>query len=268
MSHSSASTLPSNGSVDGARYVSTRSSDAAHHIRAALGIRADLDRAQGVLHESATALFDRFGFIPSSIEDQRYIETTLTAAGVSVRPIDEAGRTLKLTVIDTPTVGLGGGANRAHALTYCQNCGAQASGAFCAGCGHDVRGGGRSRATSAPQQQFSAPTSDEVGPRFVAPAPAPPAPVPQTVYVAAPIPPAASASRSTNGMAIAALVLGIVWLYGIGSILAIIFGAIGLKQIAERDQGGRGLAIAGLVLGIIGAVFLLFILLVVSATPY
>jgi hypothetical protein len=268
VSHSSASTLPSNGGVDGSRYIPDRSTDAAHHIRAALGVRADLERAQGVLQESTSALFDRFGFIPSSIEDQRYIETALTAAGVTVRPIDDTGRTLKLTALDSPTVGIGGGARRGPAPTFCQNCGAHASGAFCAGCGHDLRAGDLPRAPSVQPQQFSPPTPDPVAPTFVAPQSAAPAPVPQTVYVAAPVAPAGTVSRGTNGMAIAALVLGIVWLYGIGSILAIIFAAVGLKQIAERGQGGRGLAIAGLVLGIIGAAFLAFFLLVLSVTPY
>jgi hypothetical protein len=65
-------------------------------------------------------------------------------------------------------------------------------------------------------------------------------------------------------MAVAALVLGILWGYGIGSVLAIIFGAIGRKQAAERGQGGRGLATAGLVLGIIGVVGALLIIAAAS----
>ena len=46
--------------------------------------------------------------------------------------------------------------------------------------------------------------------------------------------------------------LGIVWLEGLGSILALIFGYIALRQIKQRQQRGRGLAIAGVVLGWIG----------------
>jgi Domain of unknown function (DUF4190) len=42
-------------------------------------------------------------------------------------------------------------------------------------------------------------------------------------------------------MAIASLVLGIVWLDWIGSVLALIFGYIALSQIKRRQQGGRGL---------------------------
>jgi hypothetical protein len=76
------------------------------------------------------------------------------------------------------------------------------------------------------------------------------------------------ATPSTNGLAIAALVLGILWLYWVGSILAVIFGHIALSQIDHSRQRGRGLAIAGLVLGYVGlALFLLVIFGVVLAMP-
>ncbi|MFL5737146.1 MAG: DUF4190 domain-containing protein [Actinomycetota bacterium] len=61
-------------------------------------------------------------------------------------------------------------------------------------------------------------------------------------------------SPRTNGMAVASLVLGILWFWWIGSILALIFGYVGKSEI-ERSNGrqtGRGLAIAGIVLGWIG----------------
>ena len=64
-----------------------------------------------------------------------------------------------------------------------------------------------------------------------------------------------------NGFSIAALVLGIVWIYWIGSLLAVIFGHVALSQIKKADgrQTGRGMAIAGLVLGYIGiATFVVF----------
>src|SRR5437763_17179651 len=74
---------------------------------------------------------------------------------------------------------------------------------------------------------------------------------------------------STNGMSVAALVLGIVglpmfWAFAVPSTLAVIFGSVGLGQIAQpsRHQTGRGLAIWGIALGIVGIVgFLVFILL-------
>ena len=63
----------------------------------------------------------------------------------------------------------------------------------------------------------------------------------------APMPP----QVPTNGLAVASMVLGILCLYGIGSILALVFGYQAKGQI-ERSGGresGRGMAIAGIVLG-------------------
>jgi hypothetical protein len=77
------------------------------------------------------------------------------------------------------------------------------------------------------------------------------------------------AVQRTNGLAIASLVLGIVWLYWLGSVLAIIFGTVALHQIDRSGGtlGGRGMAIAGVVLGWVGfATFGLFgIIMIVSA---
>ena len=59
-------------------------------------------------------------------------------------------------------------------------------------------------------------------------------------------------ARPTNGMAIASLILGILWLYWVGSILALVFGYIAKQQIRERGEMGGGMATAGIVLGWIG----------------
>ena len=71
--------------------------------------------------------------------------------------------------------------------------------------------------------------------------------------------------RPTNGMAIASLVLGILWIYWLGSILALIFGYLARQQIAQRGESGDGIAIAGIVLGWIGvgvlALLVLFLVL-------
>ncbi|MBA3267589.1 MAG: DUF4190 domain-containing protein [Acidimicrobiia bacterium] len=48
------------------------------------------------------------------------------------------------------------------------------------------------------------------------------------------------------------MVLGIIWIYWVGSILALVFGYIARKQIRERSESGDGMAIAGIVLGWIG----------------
>ena len=57
-----------------------------------------------------------------------------------------------------------------------------------------------------------------------------------------------------NGLAIASMVCGIVWIYWIGSILALVFGYIAKNQIDKSNGGetGRGMAIAGIVLGWVG----------------
>ncbi|MGI8677823.1 MAG: DUF4190 domain-containing protein [Jatrophihabitans sp.] len=73
-------------------------------------------------------------------------------------------------------------------------------------------------------------------------------------------------SVGTNGLAIASLVLGILWLYWIGSILALILGLVARSQIKQRRQPGDGLAIAGIILGIIGvATLVIFIVFVIVA---
>ena len=56
---------------------------------------------------------------------------------------------------------------------------------------------------------------------------------------------------SVNGMAIASLILGLVgWVFfGFGSLLAVAFGVVGLRQLRTSDQNGRALAVAGIVLG-------------------
>lgn len=60
------------------------------------------------------------------------------------------------------------------------------------------------------------------------------------------------------------MVLGILWIYWIGSILALVFGYIARSQIAKsqgREQG-TGMAVAGIVLGWVGiGILALFVLL-------
>ena len=68
--------------------------------------------------------------------------------------------------------------------------------------------------------------------------------------------------QRTNGMAIASMVLGILWLYWIGSILALVFGYVAKKQIRERGEAGGGMATAGIVLGWIGVGILAAVLVV------
>lgn len=83
---------------------------------------------------------------------------------------------------------------------------------------------------------------------------------PQVVYVQ-------QVPQKSNGFAIASMVLGIIWIYWIGSILALVFGYIARGQIrrSQGTQSGDGMAIAGIVLGWIGVgILLLLIVLGVS----
>lgn len=68
----------------------------------------------------------------------------------------------------------------------------------------------------------------------------------------------------TNGFAVASLVLGIVGILlcfvWIPWILAIIFGAVGIKQCNDDPSyTGKGMAIAGLVCGLVAATLILLI---------
>lgn len=66
----------------------------------------------------------------------------------------------------------------------------------------------------------------------------------------------------TNGLAVASLICGLLWIGWIGSALAIVFGHVALGQIrrAGGGQSGRALAIGGLVLGYFGALTFLLTL--------
>jgi len=60
--------------------------------------------------------------------------------------------------------------------------------------------------------------------------------------------------RTVNGFAVAALVLGLLWMAWFGSFAAIMCGHVALGQIRRSRglQSGKGLAIAGLALGYFG----------------
>lgn len=88
------------------------------------------------------------------------------------------------------------------------------------------------------------------------PPPGPWAPPPAGNQYPGPPPPYYAPQRAVNGMAIASMVLGIVWIYWIGSVLALVFGYIAKRQIAERNESGSGMATAGIVLGWVGVGFL------------
>jgi ribosomal protein L40E len=73
---------------------------------------------------------------------------------------------------------------------------------------------------------------------------------------------------ANNGFCVASLVLGIIGLLTffifIPSLLAIIFGIVGVRQAVSAEsanRGGRGMAIAGIVCGSIGSVLAAFLFL-------
>jgi hypothetical protein len=93
----------------------------------------------------------------------------------------------------------------------------------------------------------------------------PPPPPAFTAYT--PYAPGVVQTTTTNGLAIASMVLGIVWIWWIGSILALVFGYVAKGQI-DRSAGrqtGRGMAIAGIVLGWIGVAALVLVVVMAVA---
>lgn len=87
-------------------------------------------------------------------------------------------------------------------------------------------------------------------------------------YAVVPVPPYAPAAQ-TNGLAVASLVLGILWIWWIGSALALVFGYIAKSQIdhSHGRMSGRGLAIAGIVLGWVGAATFILMMIVLGNFP-
>lgn len=65
------------------------------------------------------------------------------------------------------------------------------------------------------------------------------------------------AGQHTSGMAVASLILGILGLFLIPlifSLLAIIFGGVGMNGASKPGVRGHGMAVAGLVLGMLGLI--------------
>lgn len=85
----------------------------------------------------------------------------------------------------------------------------------------------------------------------------PPGPPPQPGQIQPNYGPQSPQVQTTNGMAIAALIagiLGVTILFGIAAVFALIFGYVARSQIKRSQglEGGSGMAMAGIVLGWIG----------------
>jgi hypothetical protein len=113
---------------------------------------------------------------------------------------------------------------------------------------------------------FAPPPEGFVPPHPAPSSPPPPAPAyavpPPPVYGATPAyyPQGYAAPPSTNGSAVASLVLGIVGLltcgytFFIAPVLAVVLGVKARRQIRESGQQGAGMALAGIITGVIGLV--------------
>lgn len=66
--------------------------------------------------------------------------------------------------------------------------------------------------------------------------------------------PAPIPARRTNVNAVVSLIFGILWLFWLGSLVAVVCGHKARKQIRRTGEAGDGMAIAGLVLGYLGLV--------------
>lgn len=83
-------------------------------------------------------------------------------------------------------------------------------------------------------------------------------------------PPQFGAQRSTNGMAIAALICGVcqifLWfLWFLAAVPAVVFGHLARRRIRQTGEAGGGMALAGMILGYIGLAALVVIIIVIAA---
>ena len=80
--------------------------------------------------------------------------------------------------------------------------------------------------------------------------PAYPVPTPgQPDATLPPVPPDRTPPPGSNGLAIAALCCGLVGIFPLAALAAVVLGIVALGQLQRRTQRGRGMAIAGIVLG-------------------
>ncbi len=101
---------------------------------------------------------------------------------------------------------------------------------------------------------YGAPPQQQYSPYAANPGSWPPYGAPAPVYPPPGYPTGQNGRWTTNGLAIAGLVLSILWLGGLGSLLGVVFGHIARNQIRHRPQRGAGLALAALIIGYLGIV--------------
>jgi uncharacterized protein DUF4190 len=142
---------------------------------------------------------------------------------------------------------------------------------FCSACGTQV---GAALAPSAPTPWgqtpsappyagSTAPSAPYATPQPIWGTPVPSYGAPPSPYAPPPFP--VGPSMGTNGLAVASLVLSLVFVCGIGSLLAVIFGYAARRQIRERGGEGAGMALAGIIIGWIGVALMAFYIVVTLA---
>lgn len=72
---------------------------------------------------------------------------------------------------------------------------------------------------------------------------------------------------SRDGLAVASLVLGVLWIFGLGSVAAVVCGHVSRRRAAQTGQRPSGLALAGLVLGYAGCALFVVGVLAAIAIP-
>jgi hypothetical protein len=88
-------------------------------------------------------------------------------------------------------------------------------------------------------------------------------PPPARLAAGPPVPVFVRPARRVNGLAIASIVVGVLWMWWVGSVAAVIMGHAALRQIARSGgtQTGRAAALAGLGVGYFGLTTLLAVIL-------
>lgn len=73
--------------------------------------------------------------------------------------------------------------------------------------------------------------------------------------------------QGTDGLAVASLVLSLVWLMGLGSIAAVITGHLSRGRAKREGRPPSGLALAGLIIGYVGGLLITIPILAAIAIP-
>jgi hypothetical protein len=79
----------------------------------------------------------------------------------------------------------------------------------------------------------------------------------------------AGAASQINGLAIASVLVAVLWFAGLGAVLGLFFGYRARRQIKDSagSQTGSGLATAGIILGWIGIAFVVTVVILISLHP-